>query len=136
MEIRIGQFDMEYHTTIQGHDEISFSKNGIYHSIFYNNKIVGTVGYLPAKYPKNSGFIQIAISADYRGQGVMKIAEDLIVEKYKLEKLYATIKNNNTASIKAHKKSGFEMVEPNRVVELRDAGLLSPEEIRMEKTYN
>lgn len=136
MKINFDKFDKKYFMGLDGHKEIFFVKKGVYHTILCDNKKAGIIGYIPAKFPKNSGFVQIAIDQDFRGKGIVKIAEKLLAQKYSLKKLYATIKKDNIASIRAHQKIGFKMIKDKRLKELRKRGFLKENEIRLEKNMN
>lgn len=135
MKIKLEKFDKEYFENLEGHEKVLFSKDGLYHNILYKNKKAGVVGFIPAKNSKNSGFIQIVIDPKFRGKGIIKVAENLLAQKYNLKILYATIDKNNVASIRAHQKIGFKMVSNKRLDELREGGLLKEKEIRLKKVY-
>jgi len=94
-------------------------KNSIYYTILYNNEKAGVVGYIPAKFLKDLVFVQIIINTDFRNQGLVKIAEDLIVQKHNLKVLYATIKKENVVLIYDHQKIGFKMIDDKKLEELR-----------------
>jgi len=85
----------EYFKTFDEHEEILLVKSGFYHTILCDNKKVGVVGYIPAKFPENSGFVQIIITPLFRGKGIVKIAEDLLVKKYNLKILYGLYLSTN-----------------------------------------
>ncbi len=133
MEIKIGEFDQEYFDNLEERDKVLFTEKGFFHIILCDKQKAGIVGFIPSKFPENSGFVQIIISPEFRGRGIVNIAEYLLAQKYKLKILYATIKKENVASIYAHQKSGFQKIEDKK---LRKKGLLKENEIRMKKVFN
>lgn len=136
MDLKLSKFDKKYLKTLDEHKKILIIKNGFYHTILYNNKKAGIVGYLPTKSTKNSGFVQIIIDNKFRRKGIVKIAENLLVQKYNLKTLYATISKENIASIGAHQKIGFRILDDKKLNNLRKKSLLKENEIRLKKIYN
>ncbi len=135
MEIKLDKFEKQYLETLDGREDILLSKSGVYHTILCDNKKVGIVGCVSAKFSEKSGFVQIIICPEFRGKGIVEIAEDLLVKKYNLQKLYATIKKENIASVRAHQKIGFVIIDAKKLSELRKFGFLKENEIRLEKVY-
>ena len=135
MKVELENFNKEYFETLDDNKEIQISEKGFYHTILCDDNRAGVVGYIPAKFPENSGFVQIIIDSEFRGKGTFKVAEDLLVQKYNLETLYATINKENVPSIRAHQKTGFQMISDEKLSQLREKNLLKENEIRLEKVY-
>ena len=136
MEIKLGRFSKRYLETLDEHKEILLRENGVYHTILCDNKKVGVIGYIPVKFKNDYGFIQIIITPDFRGKGLVKISEDLLAKKYKIKIFYATIRKENIASIRAHQKIGFQIINNKELSYLRKLGALEENKIRLKKTYN
>lgn len=135
MDIKLIPFDQSFLKTLDDHENIVINDSGVYYTIVSDDIKSGIVGYIPAKFPPQSGFVQIIIAKDFRGMGILKIAEDLLAEKHNLKILYATIAKGNKASIISHLKSGFKLISDDRLIKLRDDDLLKENEIRLEKVY-
>jgi len=105
-EITLGKFNKSYYNSLKDKNKIYFDeKAGKYFVIKYNNENCGIVGVIIRK-PRY--FFQIILEPKFRGKNFVEISANLIMDKFKLNKLYAAIINTNTASLKAHKKSGFK----------------------------
>jgi len=131
--MKLKKFDKKFFESVGGHKKILINRNGRYHTIFLGNKKVGVVGFIPAKFPKNTGFVQIVIVPEFRGRDLVKQAEDLLIKKYELKELYASIEKDNIVSIRAHQKIGFKILSKERINFLRRKKLLEKDEIRLVK---
>ena len=137
MKIKLADFDHKYYSSLKDKDSIiPPSINTIYHIIEVDGLKAGIVGYIPIKNDTTIGFVQIILIPEYRGKGIIKIAEEMLVKKYKIKKLYATIKEQNIASIKAHKKYGFVEEKAEIIEKLRKQGYLKRDQIRFYKYYS
>lgn len=136
MEVKLARFDENYYENLELSDKIlNIDDKGFYYTILCDDKKAGIIGYIPARFPEHSGFLQIVISPSFRGMGLVEIAEDLLAKKHNLQILYATIKEDNIASIRAHKKIGFVTIDNKKLKDLRKNKLLKDNEIRLEKRY-
>lgn len=136
MKVKLLDFDSEYYRNLEDRDAIiPPSNNTVYHIIEVNGFRAGIVGYIPLKKDISIGFIQIILKPEYRGKGILSIAEELLVKKYNITKLYATIKERNIASIEAHKKVGFIQEDKNVIEELRKLGYLHRDQVRLFKEF-
>jgi RimJ/RimL family protein N-acetyltransferase len=137
MKTELADFNPNYLDSLSGKEEIVISDNGVYDTIICDGVPAGIVGYIKPKSETGTdwGFVQIIISPEFRGRGLVKIAEDLLVEKHGLKKLLATIKLENIASLKSHEKIGFKSLPEEKIMDLRSKGFLKENEIRLEKIY-
>ena len=135
MKIELEKFDRDFFNNLEGNKEVLLAGNGVYHVILCDNERAGVVGYIPAKFSENSGFVQIVLSPDFRGKGIVEVAEELLVQRHSLRVLFGTVKMDNIASIRAHQKIGFEVVDDAKLSELRKRGLLKENEIRLGKKF-
>ena len=130
--MKLQDFDEQFYNSIPGKNEIGIEEKGFYHTIVLGDKKVGIVGFIPTKF-EDMGFIQIIIAPEFRGQNLTKEAEEMLAKKYGLKELLATIKKENTASIRAHEKAGFQDIPESNLEELRKKGFLKDDDIRMSK---
>lgn len=133
--MKLGKFDKHFFKSIDGHEKVLIAGDGKYHTIIVDDKKVGIVGFIPIKLSKDAGFVQTIIVPEFRGKGLLKEAQDLLVRKYKIKELYATIKKDNIVSIRAHQKIGFKILSKERIDFLRKKKLLERNEIRLIKQY-
>ena len=135
MQIEIKRFNKKYFDTLKDKKQIILVKNGKYHTILCNGEKIGVVGYVPINYPEYDNFVQIIITPKFRGKGIVKIAENLLVQKHNLKKLSAKINIKNIASIKAHQKIGFKIIDAIKVKDLIKKKIFKKDEVRLEKDF-
>jgi len=56
-------------------------------------------------------FTEVAIDPEFRGKGLMDEFYQLLARKHGFDKLWAFINMNNKASVRAHGKMGFDIVD-------------------------
>ena len=135
MRVELADFDAEFFNILEDHDKILFDKKGVYHTIFVDGEKAGVVGFIPVVSDDKAGFVQIVLSENYRGKGVLAEAEDLVARVHGLKILYATSEEKNVASIKAHIKAGFRVLEKEKIEMLKQKGFLKENQIRLVKSY-
>ncbi|MFA4952628.1 MAG: GNAT family N-acetyltransferase [Candidatus Pacearchaeota archaeon] len=133
--MQLKKFDKEFYESISDNKKLPLDTRATYYTVIVDNKKIGIIGFIPARFPAHAGFVQIILALEFRGKGLVKQAEDLLVKKYKIKTLFATIKKSNSASIKAHKKIGFEEISKEQINNLREKGFLKDDEIRLVKNY-
>ena len=139
MKIDLTEFDKDFLEAIEGNEEVLLDDSGVYYVFTVDHEPAGVVGYLPVDDKAgdgNQGFVQIAVHQEHRGKGLVKLAEDALAKKHNLTALYATINQENKASIKAHIKAGFELEDIERIQYLQGQGLLKSNEIRLRKDFH
>lgn len=125
-DIKLSEFDAslyDKYATKEDKKYVRFypklTKTHFNHTIVMENKNVGLIclekvskipirGIPQLRLKGDGGFIHVLIFEKYRGLGILKEAFKLIQRKYQVKVLWAIIKKNNFASIKAHKKLGFK----------------------------
>ncbi len=135
MRIKLTKFDEGFYNSLKEKEEVLVKVEGVYYTILVNGKKAGIIGYIPSKVLKRSGFVQTIISPEFRGKGIPPLAKELLVKKHELDRLYATIKKDNIASIKSCKKAGFNELTRKELEDLRKKGFLKDNEIRLVKEY-
>lgn len=132
----LSKFSKSFLNTIQDNHWIGRTDNPrlIIRTVRDNDIKVAIVG-LYHTYSKYEFFLIIAIHHNFRGMGYLEKITDLISKKFKIRKLYATIKKKNKCSIKAHKKAGFKRIGKDLECELKENGFLQNDEVRFFKIY-
>lgn len=133
--IKLKKFDKEFYENLKEKEKIAVNDSRKYHTIIYNRKKVGIVGFLPSLKNKKEGFVQIILDKKFRGKGFVGEAEELLAKRHKLKILFATIEKANIPSIKAHRRMGFKILDECRLKKLIKMGLLKKEEIRLSKIF-
>lgn len=133
-KITLADFDDSFYKTIPGHEEARVEKSGVYYTILVDGVKAGIVGYLPGASTKEVYFVQIAIAPEFRGTGLVGIAEDLLASKHELPALTATVDKSNVASLKAHLKAGFQEIDSAKLASMREQGFLKEGQTRLVKT--
>ncbi len=132
--ISLEKFDKKFYESIRENKKIVVNENGKFYTIVYKNKKAGIVGYLPS-IKKSEGFVQIILLKKFRGKNLVKMAEEKLVKKHHLKKLYATMNKDNIASIKSHEKIGFKKLPMEKIIELKQKRFLKINQIRLFKNY-
>ena len=135
MKIELEDFDMKFFNSLADKDKIMYNSKGVYHTIMVDGEKAGIVGYIALVSEEKGGFVQIILDKKFRGKGIVEKAEDLLVGVYGLEVLYATIEEENIASLKSHLKLGFKVVAGERLKYLWEKKLLKKNETRLVKKY-
>ena len=135
MNIQLTKFNKDFLETIEGNEEVLLQEDGFYYTFTVDGQVAGVVGYIPLESEKEIGFVQIAVHQDFRGKGLVKLAEEELAKKHDLGLLYATINQEDKASIRAHIKAGFEPEDIERLQYLRGQGLLKSNETRLIKNF-
>lgn len=135
IEVKLANFDDNFFKSLPDFRKIGLDSKGIYHTIIIDDQKAGVVGYIPTKGKEKTGFVQIILKDDFRGLGILVLAEDLLAKKYNLKTLLATIKKDNLASIRAHEKSGFKLLSAEELEDLRKKGFLREDEFRFHKDF-
>ena len=131
----LGDFDEKFLDSIPGANEILYEpKGGEFHTLMRDGKKAGVAGFL-RKEKGHFPLFQVAISKDFRRQGMVEDAADLLAKKYKLKELHATIAEKNLPSIAAHKKAGFKELPKEELLFLTKKGLLDKGKKRFYKKF-
>jgi len=109
-----------------------------FHTIYYDKKPAGIVGYKTNGVEAGSGLSQIELLKEFRGKGILDEAYKKMAKKHGLNKLYASIRHDNVASVKSHTKSGFTELPEDKLEQLRALGRLGKKEegTRFERSYS
>lgn len=136
MQVTLQNFDQAYFESLPRNETLyPPDKKSIYHTIIVDGEKAGIVGYVPLAGDPTIGFVQILLAEAFRGKGLVQIAEGLLVKKYGIKRLYATVKEENCASLKAHQKIGFTELPRAEIEKLRTQGYLHENETRLVKEF-
>ncbi|MFA5737018.1 MAG: GNAT family N-acetyltransferase [Candidatus Paceibacterota bacterium] len=103
-----------------------------FHTVYANGERAGIVGYYPASLP-DIGNVEIILSPEFRGKGLIAKIYDKLAEEHRLKVLYATINKRNMVSLSAHEKIGFKRLSEEKQIQLRERRIIKEGEIRLEK---
>lgn len=120
MNISLVDFDREYLELLEGVENVRYAQDGHFYTILCDGERAGVVGYIPSRAEEDAGFVQIIISPEFRGRGIVQEAEDLLARIHGLRTLYARTDVSNEASVRAHLRAGFTY----------------PDKIQLEKHYS
>lgn len=135
MIVKLIDFDNDYFKTLKDKEIMIMMNEGKYYTITFDNKKVGVIGFIPSNDHNGSGDVQIIISPESRGKGLVKLSEDFLAKKHNIKTLYITLKKNNISAIKAHEKAGFNLLDNFRLTSLISTGAIKDDEIRLVKKY-
>jgi len=134
--ITLGPFNQEYFDELPDTDQIdapTFKNEDFYHTVYVDGLPVGVAGVVPSRTLSEAGFMQIVLTPDWRGKGLIGPIYDQLADWHNLQTLYATIKIDNKISLLAHRKIGFHPLSDAKIADLRKRHLLKPDEIRLVK---
>jgi len=86
--------------------------------VYYNDKRVGKV-FINYDYNKQEAYIQIFINKVDQGKGIGRIAYKKACEESGYNKVFAIIRKNNIASIKAAETAGFVKISSTKCGQLK-----------------
>jgi RimJ/RimL family protein N-acetyltransferase len=135
-DVTLGVFNQEYFDALPDTDRMigpTFANEDFYHTVYVDGEPIGVAGIIPSKTLPDTGFVQIVLTPDWRGKGLIEPVYEKLAEWHGLRTLYATIKIDNKSSQRAHQKIGFKFLPDDKITALRERGLLGPEETRMVK---
>ena len=105
------------------------------YTIYKLDEVAGFISYIPSTLDKDVAFVQIVILKPFRGQGILPIAYNILTKQNNIKRLLATIRKDNTASIKAHVKIGFKFFPEKKLEQWRKIGRLDSFMTRLYKDY-
>ena len=99
------------------------------------DQICGFIGYIPTKHDILTGFVQVIILPKWRGKGLLKKAQSILVKKHHLKYLWATIYIKNIISLKAHLKLGFKYFTKKQIAQWKEFEPLFENKLRLYKRF-
>ena len=133
-KIKLAPFDNDFLVTIKDYIKIHLKPDdGTYYTILVDGKKAGVIGFKVENDKKYD--LKIGIHQDFRGQGVFRIALDLLVRKHKIDKMYSEVAIANKASVKAHQKIGFKHISQKQENILKQKGLVYKRNMMLVKSF-
>jgi len=138
MKLTLIDFDNKFYNSFDDKNEIKVSlTKGNYYTILIDGVKIGIVGYIGPFERRNlkSGLVQILIKDEFRRKNLLgKIYKKLVFQDH-MNCLFASIKENNIISIKAHKKIGFRKINYKLENQLIKSNKLRTGWVRLIKIY-
>lgn len=137
--ISLGDFNQEYFDSLADNRRIvapTFKNEDFYHTVYADGQPIGVAGVILSSTLSDTGFVQIVLTPDWRGRGLIGPIYRKLAERHDLTTLYATIDEDNKVSQQAHRKLGFKSLSSEKIADLRQRGLLQPNQIRLIKELN
>jgi len=97
--------------------EYSEKNGGCYCNIYYDNKVIGIIDFIPDMYEKQRGTAYInliMVKKEYRnkniGKKVIMIIEEWLNKEHKVTSVFTSVQENNTKGIEFWLNLGYEII--------------------------